>query len=194
MDDKTKDDMRWETLGSEYLFREPWLTVRREHVRLPSGVENKRYYVLEYPEFCNVIALTKEWKVILERQYRHALGQTCWEIPAGCVEEGETPMQAAQRELLEETGYVGGEWTPLLTVSPNASACTNRSHSFLATGVEFSGSRHLEATEDIRVVLKSEWEVYEMLCRDEFPQAMMAVALWKYFSLVKQEGLKGRLI
>ncbi len=181
MKDET-DKMRWQTLASEYLFREPWLTVRRDHVRLPSGVENPNYYVLEYPDFCNVIALTREGRMVIERQYRHGEGRTGWELPAGCVEKGETPMQAAQRELFEETGYVGGEWRPLLMVSPNPSACSNMSHSFVATGVEFSGRRQLEATEDIEVSLLSEGEVFGMLCRDEFHQAMMAVALWKYFS------------
>lgn len=54
--------MAWEVIESEYLFREPWLTARREHVKLPTGAEIQDFYVLEYPEFCNVIAITKEGK------------------------------------------------------------------------------------------------------------------------------------
>ncbi|MCD8302064.1 MAG: NUDIX hydrolase [Prevotellaceae bacterium] len=181
--DRKDKDMRWELLGSEYLFREPWLTARRDHVRLPSGAEVKSYYVLEYPDFCNIVALTKEGKMIMERQYRHAQRLTAYEIPAGCVEKGETPLQAARRELLEETGYVGGEWKQLTVTSPNASACTNSNYSFLAVGVEFSGARHLETTEDIEVHLMSEQEVFDMLCRDEIHQAMMVSALWKYFAV-----------
>ena len=110
--------MAWEVIESEYLFREPWLTARREHVKLPTGAEIQDFYVLEYPEFCNVIAITKEGKFLMERQYRHAQHLTAIEIPAGCVEKGEDPMEAAKRELYEETGYGGGEWSKLMPLVP----------------------------------------------------------------------------
>jgi len=180
--DGTKDPMEWEVLGTEYLFREPWLTARRDRVKLPTGVVMDNFYVLEYPEFCNVIAITKDGKFVMERQYRHAQRLTAYEIPAGCVEEGEDAMKAAQRELYEETGYTGGEWRPFMTISPNAGACTNRSHTFLAVGVEQTDRQHLEQTEDIKIVLFTEQEVLEMLRNDEFHQAMMAAPLWKYFA------------
>lgn len=177
-----KDPMAWEVIESEYLFREPWLTARREHVKLPTGAEIQDFYVLEYPEFCNVIAITKEGKFLMERQYRHAQHLTAIEIPAGCVERGEDPMEAARRELYEETGYGGGEWSKLMTISPNAGACTNYSHTYLATGVERLSTQHLEESEDIKVVLLDEDEVVRMLMNDEFHQAMMAAPLWKYFA------------
>lgn len=178
-----KDPMAWEVLESEYLFKRPWLTARRDHVKLPTGAEIQEFYVLEYPEFCNIIAITKNGKFVMERQYRHAQKLTSIEIPAGCVEEGETPIEAAKRELYEETGYGGGEWSKLMTVSPNTSACTNRSHSFLAVGVEPISTQHLEASEDINVVLLEKDEVIRMLKNDEFHQALMAAPLWKYFAM-----------
>ncbi len=93
MDKQEKDPMAWQVLESEYLFKQPWLTARREHVKLPTGAEIKDFYVLEYPEFCNVIAITKDGKFLMERQYRHAQHLTAIEIPAGCVEPGEDPMR-----------------------------------------------------------------------------------------------------
>lgn len=86
---KEKDPMEWEVLESEYLYKRPWLTARREHVKLPTGAEIQDVYVLEYPEFCNVIAITKDGKFLMERQYRHAQHLTGIEIPAGAVVAGE---------------------------------------------------------------------------------------------------------
>jgi 8-oxo-dGTP pyrophosphatase MutT (NUDIX family) len=177
-----KDPMAWEVLDSEYLYRKPWLTARRDHVKLPTGAEIQDFYVLEYPEFCNVIALTKEGKFLMERQYRHAQRLTAYEIPAGCVEPGEDPMEAAKRELYEETGYAGGEWSHFMTVSPNPGACTNHSYTYLAIGVERVSTQHLEESEDIRIVLMEREEVIRLLQQDEFHQAMMAAPLWKYFA------------
>ena len=80
---KTDKDMMWKTLSSEYLIRRPWLTARRDCVALPDGRENDEYYVLEYPEWVNVIAETTDGRLILERQYRHALDVVSTEICAG---------------------------------------------------------------------------------------------------------------
>ena len=131
-----KEIKKWEIIGTEYLIRRPWLTARRDHVRLPSGVENKEYYILEYPEWVNVIAITKDGKFLMERQYRHGIQDVRFEICAGVCETGEDPMIAAKRELLEETGYAGGEWRHFMSVCANAGSMTNWSHTVLAEGVE----------------------------------------------------------
>jgi len=175
--------MEWKVLHSEYLFKHPWLTARREHVKLPTGAEIKDFFVLEYPEFCNVIAITKDGKFLMEQQYRHAQHLISTEIPAGCVEKGEDPMEAAKRELYEETGYGNGVWSHFMTISPNAGACTNHSHTFLAVDVEPISSQHLEESEDIKIILLEKDEVIRMLKNDEFCQAMMAAPLWKYAAL-----------
>ena len=176
------NDRKWEILSTEYLIRRPWLTARRDHVKLPTGVENPEFYVLEYPDWVNVIAITKEGEFVMIRQYRHGLGETRYELSAGVCEEGEDPMESARRELYEETGYGGGEWRLWMTVSPNPSTSTNLTYSFLATGVERMSTQHLEATEDITVHLLSEAEVRALLENDEIRQALMAAPLWKYFA------------
>ena len=138
-------DRHWTILESEYLIRRPWLTARKDRVRLPNGAENEEYYVLEYPDWVNVIALTRDGRFLMERQYRHGLQLTCYEICAGVCEPGETPLQSAQRELYEETGYGGGTWTPWMDISANTSTMTNLTHCFLATDVEPVSTQHLEA-------------------------------------------------
>lgn len=174
-------DMKWKTLKSEYIIRRPWLTARRDTVQLPSGVVNDEYYVLEYPTWVNVIAVTTGGDMVFIRQYRHGLGQTGMEIVAGVCEEGEPPEAAARRELLEETGYGNGSWSEIMTVSANTSTMNNVCHCFLAVDVEKIGNQHLDRTEDIEVHVISRSEAFILLSRDMIRQSLMAAPLWKYF-------------
>ena len=137
----------WEVLSSEYLAREPWFTVRRERLRLPDGRIVPSYYVFEYPAWVNVIAITRDGHFVMIDQYRHGLGETDYEITAGVVEPTDASLlAAAQRELMEETGYGGGQWRELMTLSANPATQNNLTHTFLATGVERQGDQHLDPT------------------------------------------------
>ena len=180
------DERKWEIISSEYLIRRPWLTARRDHVRLPTGVENPEFYILEYPDWVNVIAITRKGEFVMIRQYRHGLGETRYELCAGVSEEGEDPIDSARRELLEETGYGGGEWQLWMTISANPSTTTNLTYCYLATNVELMSSQQLEETEDITVHLLTEKEVKALLVNDEIRQALMAAPLWKYFANVNK--------
>ena len=181
MKNTINEEKKWKVLSSEYLVKRPWLTARRDVAELPDGRINHEYYVLEYPDWVNIIAITKDGQIVMERQYRHALGNTCYELPCGVIEAGETPLEAAKRELQEETGYAGGEWKEWMTLSPNPATSTNLAHSFLATGVEKVSGQHLDATEDIDVYLLSQDEVRGLLAENQILQALMAAPLWKYF-------------
>ena len=88
---------RWRVLSSQYLIRKPWLTARVDKLELPDGRIMPEYYVLEYPDWVNVIAMTKDGKFVMERQYRHAAGITAYELPCGVIEKGESPLEAAKR-------------------------------------------------------------------------------------------------
>ena len=171
----------WKVLTSEYLARKPWFTVRHESIELPDGRLIPDYYVFEYPDWVNVIAITKEGKFVFIDQYRHGLGETDYEIPAGVAEPDDASMlAAAQRELAEETGYGGGQWRELMVVAPNPSTQNNLTYCYLATGVERLSEQHLDATEDIRVHLFSGAEVRELLESGRIRQALMAAPLWHY--------------
>ena len=177
------DDGRWRTLSSTYLFQRPWLTVRCQRMLLPTGREHPEYYIFEYPTWVNIIALTPDDRMLLVRQYRPALDITRYELCAGVMDPSDaSPLEAAQRELLEETGFGGGEWTKLMVVGPNPSAMNNVSISFLAHGVTKLCEPRLEETEDISVHLFSRDEVYNMLKVGQFAQALMVAPLWRYFA------------
>lgn len=183
-----KDPRAWKVLKSEYLYRRPWLTARRDTVQLPNGVVNDEYYILEFPDWVNVIARTTDGDFIFIRQYRPGLRRTCYEIVAGVIDPTDaSPEAAARRELYEETGYTGGTWREISVISCNPSNMNNLVHCFVAEGVKRTSTQHLEATEDITVHLLSEAEVRQLLENDEIKQALMLAPLWKYLSTADKQ-------
>ncbi len=175
---------RWRIINSEYLYREPWLTVRKEMLEMPNGNVVSDYYVLEYPQWVNTIAITKENKFLFVQQYRHGIEKTCFELCAGVMDkEDSSAMETAQRELMEETGFGGGEWEEFIFLAPNASAMNNYAHTFIARGVEELVAPSPEDSEDILVHLLSYNEMKSLLESGKIIQATMAAPLWKFVSL-----------
>ncbi len=180
------DPEPWQVERTEYLFREPWLTVRRDSVRMSGGGAIPDYYVLEYPDWLNVLAVTRVGELVLIRQYRHGIRAVHFELCAGGVEPGESPLQAARRELLEETGFGGGDWQPWMQLSANPSTHSNRVHCFLATGVERLQAPRTDATEEITVHVVSPEHAREIVFNGEMIQALFLAPLLKYFAQPSQ--------
>lgn len=174
---------KWNKLSCEYLLRCKWLNIRKDFVQLPNGVKLDDFYILEYPNWVNVIAITDKGLFVMERQYRHGLEQVNYEICAGTCEDKETPLTAAKRELLEETGYAGGEWTLFGISAPNPAAMTNLNYTFLAKGVKKISEPHQESTEEIEILLMSPKQVRHLLENEEIKQGCMLAMLWKYFAI-----------
>ncbi|WP_418992437.1 NUDIX hydrolase [Alistipes sp.] len=178
---KNPEKRGWKVLRSEYLARKPWFTVRHDSLEGPDGQLVPDYYVFEYPDWVNVIATTREGKMVFIDQYRHGLGETSYEIPAGVIEPSDaSPLEAARRELREETGYGGGAWRELTVLSANPATQNNLTHCFVAEGVKLLGAQHLDTTEDIRVHLFTEEEVLDLLRANAVRQALMVAPLWRY--------------
>lgn len=127
----------WTVKQSKNLLHDRWLSLRADDCLTAEGAPISSYYVLDYPNWVNVVALDKDDHVILVRQYRHAFGQITLELPSGCMDPtDENPITAGMRELLEETGYGNAERMELIaSLSPNTATHTNRSHTVLAENV-----------------------------------------------------------
>ncbi|MBW2455573.1 MAG: NUDIX hydrolase [Deltaproteobacteria bacterium] len=141
----------WRVLTSRRLLERRWLTIFEQHVALPTGVEIEEFHLVDAPDWVAILALTETGDVLLVDQYRHGLGGVSRELPAGVIDEGEAPLQTAQRELLEETGYEAPEWCPLLSVATEPSRHTNTAHFFLARGARRVAEPQGDVDEHIEV-------------------------------------------
>lgn len=110
------------------------------------------YHVLELNDWCMVVALTGSGELVLVEEYRHAAGEIVRGLPSGTVEAGEDPALAMPRELMEETGYDGGEWITLPPFWSNPATATNTCHVYLALGVAPTGTQKLDPGETIDVL------------------------------------------
>src|SRR4051794_33000624 len=126
--------MRCETLSSETIYEDPWTRIVRDHVRYADG-RTARYTVVDKPPGISVIALTEAGTAILTKEYRYALGGYSIEAVSGAIEPGETPLDAAHRELAEEIGIKAERMMPLGLTHPFTAGVRSPSHLFLAEGL-----------------------------------------------------------
>jgi ADP-ribose pyrophosphatase len=175
--------LKWQKLSTRYLVKEKWATLRVDTVELQTGVIKDDYYVLEYPNWANAIALTKENKIILVRQYRHAADIVSLEVPGGVIDGDEAPEDAVKRELLEETGYSFDHAELIATLYPNPATSTNVTFTYLLTGGVKTHEQHLDEHEILNVEEYSLEEVKQLLKDNKIDQALHASAL--FYGLLK---------
>lgn len=131
------------------------------------------YYVYEFPTWVAAVPVTEDGRIVMVRQYRHALGEVCIEIPGGCVDDTDNnPQEAIARELLEETGYSFSSYDYLGKISANPSSNNNLLHMFLARGGKKVAEQKLDANEEIEVVYLTIDELKQLLKENKIIQAM----------------------
>jgi ADP-ribose pyrophosphatase len=169
----------WKRLKSTYVLQDRWLALRADTCQLPNGHTIAPYYVLEYPPWVNVVALTMDQQVVLVRQYRHGIQQTVLELPSGVVDATDaSPLAAVQRELLEETGYVSEVVVETGRLSANPATHTNLTYCFLATGVLQVADPRPEETEHLETVQMPLAEVVRLASTGGLLQALHVGALF----------------
>jgi ADP-ribose pyrophosphatase len=131
-------DLTEHPLESKTVYRGRLLQVREDSVRLPDGRTSRREYIV-HPGAAVMLAMPDRQTVVLERQYRYPLRTHVYELPAGKLDAGESPLECAQRELLEETGYRARAWRHLMTTYPVVGYSNERIELFLAQELEYVG-------------------------------------------------------
>jgi 8-oxo-dGTP pyrophosphatase MutT (NUDIX family) len=176
--------MEWKTLDSDYLFKDTWFTVRKDTCQRPDGKIISPYYVYEFPTWVTALAFTKEGKVVIERQYRHGIQETSFELPGGCVDAIDDNLEAAiSRELMEETGYQFSSFEYLGKTCCNPSTNNNWMHMFIARGGERVHEQELDENEDIEIHLFELSELLELAYSGKIAQSMHITAL--FFAMQK---------
>ena len=178
------EKLTWQLLSSEYLFNDTWLKARRDKCLKPDGRVVFPYYVMEYPEWVTGLGFTENNEVILVKQYRHAVGKVCIEIPGGCVDDTDKNYEEAiRREMLEETGYAFAKVEYLGDTSPNPSTNANWMHMFLLTGGVKVQGQELDANEEIEIMLVSVQEFIQLVLSNLIVQSMHMTTI--FFALHK---------
>ena len=162
-------------LSSEVKYDGALLHIRRDTVRLPNGKTATREYNIHYGAVC-IIPLLENGDVLLERQYRYPLREVITEIPAGKLDApDEDPLEAAQRELREETGATAAEWHALGLFCPTGAYSTERIYMYLARGLTF-GARELDEDEFLNVFRMTLDELVDKVLAGEIPDAKTQAA------------------
>lgn len=172
--------LKWQVEKKELLYSAPILTVHQQTSTAPDGTKGN-YIVIDAPDWVIVVPVLEDpRRFVLVKQWRHGSLSTSIEFPGGVIDEGETPAQAAQRELLEETGYKAGKLTHLGSMSPNPAIFSNKVHCFVAENLIATGTQDLDRDEFVEYFSLPADEVYAMTGTAEFPHALMTAAMNLY--------------
>lgn len=170
----------WKTISSKSLLDTRFLKVNQEVCELPNGKVIPDFYTLWQPDWVLILAQTKNGEWIMERQYRHGTGKIALEFPAGIVDAGESPLEAAKRELQEECAYAGGKFEYLAELPMNPDRHRGRFFVVRATGVEPQGNTHFDMSEEIETLLLSTETVIEKMRSGEIHHPHQIAAFMLY--------------
>ena len=136
------------------------------------------FYVIDAPDWVNIVAVTADDRLVCVEQYRHGIERVTLEIPGGMIDETDAgPLDAATRELLEETGFASDEWTHIGTVDPNPAIQTNRCFTFLASNARRVAEPSPDGNEEIRVVFERTADIPALLRSGRIEHALVVAAL-----------------
>ena len=183
------NQLRWQRRSTERWADCRVFTVRKDINVSPRDGREHDFYVIEAPDWINVIPLTANEEVVMIEQYRFGTDEVTLEIPGGMVDEGETPREAAAREMLEETGYAAGEIIELGRTRPNPAIQNNWIHTFLARGAGFRHDPVFDGTEHTIVRLVPLASIPSLIADGTITHSLVVVG-FHWLSLLREGALK----
>lgn len=180
---------RWKVLKSKELFNSGFFRLRTDECELPDKRVMPNYYVIDFADWVNVIAVTPDGQMILVEQYRHAAGEVFLEVPGGSADSrSEDPKVAGARELLEETGYQPAEMIDCGPHFPNPALQSNRMHTFLALGCVKVAEPDLDPYEDLQVRMMSVTDAYRKWENGEFTHSIISASFGRALKQLRARG------
>jgi ADP-ribose pyrophosphatase len=180
---KPESSLNWEFVRSESGPNLVLFKTRFDWMKNPRNSSQLKAVVLETSDWVNIVALTPEGKILVVSQFRFGVGKTTVEIPAGLIESGEAPPEAAIRELKEETGYTTKDWEYLGWVEANPAFLDNRCHMWLARNVIKDHSPELDESEDVCVDELSIEEIFREIREGRMRNSLTLLALSRVFDI-----------
>lgn len=172
------EKLKWKCGETRPLLKTVVCNIISQHNTSSSGVEGD-YIIMDAPDWVIVIPENDE-KFLMVKQWRHGEKKLSIEFPGGVIDKGETPEEAALRELQEETGFKAGKLTKIGSVNPNPALFNNHVHVFLAEELIATGTQNLDHDEFINYLEMPKKEVLEGMGTEQFPHAIMGTALCFY--------------
>jgi ADP-ribose pyrophosphatase len=172
--------MSWKTISTTTLFVHPRLTLLEDKVKLPNGATTEYLRFKDFGGGSDIVAMSEDSKILLQREYNHPVGQKLWQFPGGERQFSESHLETAQRELQEESGYHASELKYLGFYYNNRRRTTEVSQVFLATGLTLTNTRHDSEEESLEHVWLSIEEIDELVKSSELV-ANDALAVWMLF-------------
>lgn len=169
----------WSIISQQIQYQKNWFSVVTQKVQLPDGRILDPYFVVNVPNWANIIIATQKDELVMVKQYRQAAQTFTIEPAGGLIDKNETPLQAAIREMQEETGYASNEISLLSEVFPNPALQSTKAYFYLAQNAQLTGQRNFDEFEEIEVVQLPKSVVLNMLQNNEFTNGVQVGAIYK---------------
>jgi len=171
---------KWDILKTTEIGSNRVFSVRQDRALSPVTGREHDFYVIEAPDWINVVAITPEEEVVLIEQYRHGIRSVTVEIPGGMIDPGEAPLDAAKRELLEETGFKAEIWDCIGEVVPNPAIQNNKCYTFLAQSAVKVKEPEFDNTEDIQTFTLPAADIPKIVAQGKITHALVIAAFYWY--------------